>query len=88
MMKRFKIAAFGAVAAAGLASAAFAQQPRSAQPAPNVPMDHQKMEQGSMGMARMMNDPGMRRQMTEMMSNCSRMMAQMGDMSEMPQTRR
>ena len=87
-MKRFKMAAFGTMAAAGLATAAFAQQPRSAQPVPNPPMDHQKMEQGRMGMAETMNDPEMRRQMTEMMSNCNRMMGQMGDMSNTGQTRR
>lgn len=88
MMKQFKVAAFGAVAAAGLASAAFAQQPGSERPAAERPMDHQRMGQGDMrGMMGMMNDPEMRRQMTDMMSGCNRMMERMGNMSEMGRTR-
>lgn len=88
MMKQLKIAAIGALAAAGVASAAFAQQPGERTPAER-PMDRQMMGQGDMmGMMGTMNDPEMRRQMTEMMSNCNRMMARMGDMSAPGQTRR
>lgn len=85
MTKNFKTAALTAVAALGLASAgAFAQQ-TSTERAPANPQMNQRMMQngGDMkgGMMGMMNDPEMRKQMTEMMKNCNRMMEQMGSMS-------
>lgn len=84
-MKHLKLVALGAAAAAGIASAAFAQQPATGQQPGNRPTTHQKMNQsgsmGMMGMMGMMNDPEMRKQMTDMMRNCNQMMSRMDGMS-------
>ena len=91
MTRKIKMAALGAVAAVGLASAgALAQQGNTQRPPANPQMNQEMMRDGGMmggGMMAMMNDPEMRRQMTEMMSNCNRMMERMGNMSETGQTR-
>ena len=80
MTKNIKMLALAALAAAGLASAATAQQadradqqPRSAKPGRDGMMNHNQM----------MNDPQMRKQMTEMMSHCGKMMRTMGNMDGM-----
>lgn len=80
MRSKLKIAAIGAGAALAVASAsALAQQPTNPSPQPNAPMNHQMMKDGGgLGMMGMMQDPEMRRQMSEMMSNCNRMMERMG----------
>jgi len=86
MMKRFKTLALGALAAAGITTAAYAQQPTTSQQPNERQMDRQMIGQsGSMGMMdmmQMMNDPAMRKQMTEMMTNCNRMMERMNSMPE------
>lgn len=84
MKKHFKVAAIGALAALGLASAAVAEQSNTKAPA-NGPMNHQMMgQQGTMGNGQMMmNDPKMRQHMTEMMESCSKMMKHMSSMSDM-----
>ena len=95
MTKKLKMAALGAVAAVGLASAgAFAQQAETQRTPANPQMNQGQMNQGMRdgammgnGMMGMMNDPEMRRQMSEMMSNCNRMMERMGNMSGMGQPR-
>ena len=91
MTRNFKMAALGAVAALGLASAgALAQQGNTQRAPANPQMNEQMMRDGGMaggGMMAMMNDPEMRRQMTEMMSNCNRMMERMGNMSGSGQPR-
>lgn len=78
MTKNRKIAAFGAVAVIGLASAATAQQAVSRdQTSPPT----RSGQNGMMGQNRMMmSDPEMRKQMTDMMDGCSKMMKRMGDM--------
>lgn len=90
MTNTVKIVVTGAVAALGLASAAVAQQtaqPNNAQGQAMTPQQHRQMMsggnmgQGNMGM--MMNDPQMRKQMTDMMAGCTRMMQMMGNMSGM-----
>lgn len=81
MRKQIKLTAIGLAAAAGLASAALAQQPaaaRSEQPA--QARSGQGMGQGGSMMMPMMN-PETRQQMTEMMAKCNKMMDQMGNMS-------
>lgn len=90
MKKTMKILVAGAVAGLGLASAALAQQStqqNTAQHQTMTPEQHrQMMSGGNMGqghMNMMMNDPQMRKQMTEMMANCNRMMQMMGNMSGM-----
>lgn len=90
MTKTMKILMAGAAASLGLASAAVAQQgtqQNSAQHQTMTPEQHrQMMSGGNMGqgqMNMMMNDPEMRKQMTEMMGNCNRMMQMMGSMSDM-----
>lgn len=86
MNNNLKMIGMGALAALGLASAAVAQQNNAQKPAMSAEQHRQMMSGGSgnggmMGM--MMNDPEMRKQMTEMMSNCNRMMEKMGNMSSM-----
>lgn len=90
MTKTMKMLMAGAAASLGLASAAVAQQgtqQNSAQHQTMTPEQHrQMMSGGNMGqgqMNMMMNDPEMRKQMTEMMGNCNRMMQMMGSMSDM-----
>lgn len=82
MKKTLKIALVGTLAALGMTSAAIAQQPTAQKPAMSA-QEHQKMMSGSMkghdGM--MMNDPEMRKQMTQMMDNCNKMMNKMGSMA-------
>ncbi len=84
MKKNLKIIGMGALAALGLASAAVAQQSSPQKPAMSAEQ-HRQMMSGGMENGRMtgmmMNDPEMRKQMTEMMSNCNRMMEKMGNMS-------
>lgn len=91
MTRKLKFAALGAVAAAGLASAgALAQQTEGQRTPANPQSNQQMMRDGGMpggGMMAMMNDPEMRRQMTEMMANCNRMMERMGNMSGTDRTR-
>ena len=91
MTRNFKMAVFGAVTAVGLASAGALAQQGDTQRAPaNPQMNEQMMRDGGTmggGMMAMMNDPEMRRQMTEMMSNCNRMMERMGNMSGSGQPR-
>lgn len=83
-MKHLKLMAIGTITAAGIASAAFAQQPATGKQPGSRPMTHQKMNQsgsmGMMGMMGMMNDPDMRKQMTDMMGNCNQMMSRMDGM--------
>ena len=78
MTNILKIAAVGALAAFGLASAAVAQQ--NNEPKPNMSaQQHQQMRSGGMQnghMVEMMADPKMRQQMTEMMKGCNQMMQQ------------
>lgn len=89
MTKTLKIVVTGAVAALGLGSAAVAQQTAqpNAQRQTMTPEQHrQMMSGGNMGqghMKMMMNDPQMRKQMTDMMGSCTRMMQMMGNMSGM-----
>lgn len=90
MRKTVKIVVTGAVAAFSLGSAAVAQQtaqPNNAQRQTMTPEQHrQMMSGGNMGqghMGMMMNDPQMRKQMTDMMGSCTRMMQMMGNMSGM-----
>ena len=82
-MNTFKIVAIGAAGFLGLASAGALAQQADAQRSPaNPQMNQQMMGNGGMkGMMGMMNDPEMRKEMTEMMSNCNRMMERMGTMS-------
>lgn len=89
MRKQIKLMAIGVAGAIGLASAAIAQQPTNRPNAPDQPMNNQMMNQGEMmgGMMGMTKDPEMRRQMTEMMTNCNRMMERMGKMSGAGQPR-
>ena len=84
MTKNLKIIGIGTIAALGLASAAVAQQNNAQKPTMS-PEQHRQMmsggkENGDM-MGMMMKDPEMRKQMTEMMSNCNRMMEKMSNMS-------
>lgn len=86
MKNNLKIIGIGAVAAFGLASAAVAQQNNPQKPAMSGEQHRQMMSGGMQNggmMGMMMNDPEMRKQMTEMMSNCNRMMEKMGNMSGM-----
>ena len=90
MTKTMKMLMAGAAASLGLASAAVAQQgtqQNDAQHQTMTPEQHrQMMSGGNMGqgqMNMMMNDPQMRKQMTEMMTNCNRMMQMMSNMSDM-----
>ena len=83
MKNNLKIIGLSALAALGLASAAVAQQSNAQKPAMSAEQHRQMMSGGTenggmMGM--MKNDPEMRKQMTEMMSNCNRMMEKMGNM--------
>lgn len=82
MKYKLKLITMGALSAAGLASAAVAQQHNSQ--SPNMsPKQHQQMMSGRMQnghMMAMMADPEMRKQMTAMMEGCNRMMQQMGNM--------
>lgn len=82
MTNTFKIAAVGALAALGLASAAVAQQ--SSAQKPNMSAEqHQQMMSGGMQhgqMMGMMADPKMQQQMIQMMKDCNQMMQQMGNM--------
>lgn len=75
MRKNLKMAALGGIAALSLASeTAFAQQTT---PRAETPQTNQQMMRDGGGMMGMMQDPEMRRQMMEMMGNCSRMMERM-----------
>ena len=76
MMKNLQLAALGALAAIGLASAATAQQA----PARDKPGQAAKRSQNGMMGHGMMNDPQMRKQMTEMMDRCGKMMKNMDGM--------
>ncbi len=82
MTNTLKIAAVGALAALGLASAAVAQQ--SSGQMPNMTaQQHQQMMAGGMQNGQMMAtmaDPQMRQQMMQMMKDCNQMMQQMGNM--------
>ncbi len=82
MINTLKIAAVGALAAIGLASAAVAQQ--SSAQMPNMsPQQHQQMMSGGMpngSMMSMMADPKMGQHMMQMMKDCNQMMQQMGNM--------
>ena len=86
MIKTLKIAAIGVL---GLASAgALAQQATTERAPANPQMSQQMMPGGDMGgMMGMMHSPEMQKQMSEMMSNCNRMMERMGNMSA-PNTNR
>lgn len=77
-MTNLKIAALGALVTIGLASAATAQQVVSRDQASRPTTSGQKGMMGHNQM--MMNDPEMRKQMTDMMDGCSKMMKKMGDM--------
>lgn len=85
-----KALVIGIAAAAGTATAAYAQQPAKPQPGAEQ-MNRQMMGQsgsmGMMGMMKMMNDPEMRQQMSKMMQNCNRMMDRMNAMSAQPGTK-
>ena len=82
MRKNLKMAAATGIAALSLASAtAFAQQ--TIAPSSETPQMNQQMMRDGGGMMPMMQDPEMRRQMMDMMSNCSKMMERMnGGMAE------
>lgn len=85
MINTLKIAAVGAVAALGLASAAVAQQSSGQKPNMTA-QQHQQMMSGGMQNGQMMAtmaDPQMGQQMMEMMKGCNQMMKQMGDMRGM-----
>lgn len=82
MTNTFKIAAVGALAALGLASAAVAQQSNAQKPNMSAEQ-HQQMMSGGMQhgqMKPMMADPKMQQQMMQMMKDCNQMMQQMGNM--------
>ena len=90
MTKSMKMVVTGVVAGLGLASAAVAQQSpqqNTAQHQGMTPEQHrQMMSGGNMGQGQMnmtINDPQMRKQMTDMMASCNRMMQMMGNMSAM-----
>lgn len=90
MMNTLKIAAVGAVAALGLASAAVAQQSSGQKPNMTA-QQHQQMMAGGMQNGQMMAtmaDPQMRQQMMEMMKGCNQMMQQMGNMARTDATPR
>ncbi len=79
MTNTFKIAAVGALAALGLASAAVAQQTNAQKPNMSA-QQHQQMMFGGMQhgqMMSMMTDPKMGQQMVK---ECTQMMQQMGNM--------
>ncbi|OBX18939.1 hypothetical protein A9995_10380 [Erythrobacter sp. QSSC1-22B] len=74
-MTTLKIAALSAFAALGISSAALAQTKDERSEKNAMPADHSEMMAGDMGgMKGMMNDPEMREQMKQMMSNCHKMM--------------
>ena len=76
MRMNLKTAALGGIAALSLASAtAFAQQ--TTPPRAETPQTNQQMMRDGGGMTGMMQNPEMRSQMMEMMSNCNRMMERM-----------
>ena len=82
MINRLKIAAVGAVAGLGLASAAVAQQSSGQMPNMSA-QQHQQMMSGGMQngqMMGMMADPKMGQQMMQMMKDCNQMMQHMGNM--------
>ena len=82
MRKNLKMAAVGGIAALSLASATAIAQQTTSPNAETPQMNQQTMRDGG-GMMGMMQDSEMRRQMTEMMGNCSRMMERMnGGMAE------
>lgn len=85
MKNKLKFIALGALAAAGLASAAVAQQNDSQRPTMSPDQHRQMMSRGMEDghMKAMMADPEMRKQMTAMMESCNRMMQQMGNMKTM-----
>ncbi len=87
MKKNLKIVAVGALAAMGLASAALAQQNSIQAPAMSAEQ-HRQMMSGGMQNGQMMADPQMRKQMSEMMASCNKMMEKMGNMSAMDMTPR
>lgn len=74
-----KTAVLGALGALAMttAGAAVAQQPRTQPPQRQQPS---MMNHGDMTGRMMMNDPQMRRQMSEMMTSCTNMMKQMSSM--------
>lgn len=86
MSRKINLAAIAAVAAAGFATAALAQQ-GSPQAPTNAPaaerQGHMMGQGGQMGHGMMgdmmMNDPEMRAEMVQMMKNCNRMMERMSD---------
>ena len=74
-MSTVKIAALSAFAALGITTAAVAQTNDQRAAKSEMPADHSEMLTGNMdGMMGMMNDPEMREQMKQMMSNCHKMM--------------
>lgn len=84
MKTKLKIIGVGALAAAGLASAAVAQQSSVQKPAMSAEQHRQMMTAGTQnGQMATMADPEMRKQMTAMMESCNRMMQHMGNMSTM-----
>lgn len=86
MSRKIKFTAITAVAAAGFATAALAQQGSPQAPTDAPAAEHQgrmmgqggQMDHGMMG-GMMMNDPEMRGEMVQMMKNCNRMMERMSD---------
>ena len=88
MKKELKMIGVGAVAAAGLASAALAQQ-GDTQTRPTTHQQHQQMMSGGMQNGQRMGtmgDPEMHKQMMAMMENCNRMMERMGNMDMKPRS--
>lgn len=83
-----KIAAVGAVAAFGLATAAVAQQGNTQRQPMTAQQHREMMSGGMMGNGQktkmMMDNPKMRQQMTDMMASCNKMMRQMGSMQQKP----
>ncbi len=81
-MNTLKIAAVGALAALGLASAAVAQQSSGQKPNMSAQQHQQMMSGGKQDGQTMpkMANPQMRQKMMQMMKDCNQMMQQMGSM--------
>lgn len=83
---KLKLIGLGAFAAAGIATAAVAQQSNTQRPQMSAEQHRQMMSGGMQGgqtMNGMNADPKMHQQMMTMMENCNRMMKNMGNMSDM-----
>lgn len=83
---KLKVIGLGTFAAAGIATAAVAQESNTQRPAMSAEQHRQMMSganQGGQMQNGMMADPQMHKQMMTMMENCNRMMQHMGSMSNM-----